>query len=282
MVHRIMPAPRAPGSRTLSCALTIGGLDPGGGAGILADARGISRAGAFACAVAAVLTTQSTSGLREAVAVDARRVIAQAARVLRDQRVRAIKLGALGSAANARAVADFLAIHRDVPVVCDPVMLPTRGRARLLDERAVGVLRARLLPRSSIVLANAPEAEVLTRRRVTRLAEARDAARALVDLGARAALVKGGHLGGRDAVDVLAIGGEVRDLRAIRMRLPGLHGGGCVLSSLVAGRLAVDDRDIASDGDAMILDAARWAKRIHHAALSRAADVGGDMRILLP
>ncbi len=265
--------------RSLPCALAIGGLDPGGGAGILADARAISRAGAFACAVAAVLTTQSTSGLREAVAVDARRVIAQAACVMKHQRVRAIKVGALGSAANARAVADLLAIHRDVPVVCDPVMLPTRGRARLLDERAVGLMRTRLLPRSTVVIANAPEAEVLTRRRVTRLSEARDAARAIVGMGARAALVKGGHLGGRDAVDVLAMGDEVLELRAIRLRLPALHGGGCVLSSLVAGRLAVDERDLA---DGTIVDAARWAKRIHHAALARAVAVGGDMRVLDP
>src|SRR5262249_13814619 len=125
--------------------------------------------------------------------------------VVKHQRVRALKVGALGSEENTRAIADFLAIHSDLPAVVDTVMIPTRGRARLLEERAVTVLRDRVLPRAALVTANAPEAEVLVGRRVTRLDEARDAAKTLIDLGARAVLVKGGHLGGPHAVDVLAL-----------------------------------------------------------------------------
>ena len=113
------------------CVLAIGGLDPGGGAGILADARAIQAAGAFACAVASVLTVQSTRGLRRVVPVDARVWVAQARVVLADQNVRAIKTGALGSAANVRAAAKLAG---RVPLVVDPVMIPTRGRARLLDD----------------------------------------------------------------------------------------------------------------------------------------------------
>jgi hydroxymethylpyrimidine/phosphomethylpyrimidine kinase len=134
-------------------------------------------------------------------------------------------------------------------------------------------MRDRLLPRAALVTANAPEAEALTGMRVTRLEHAHDAARQLLALGARAALVKGGHLTGTRAVDVLAMPGRVVELAARRLALAPVHGGGCTLASLVAGRLAVG-RDVEA--------AVRWAKRAHFAALARAADVGGDLRVLLP
>ena len=277
--------------------LAIGGLDPGAGAGVLADARGITRAGAFACAAVAVLTVQSTSGMRGATAVSRRELIAECTEVLKHQRVRAIKVGALGSDENACAIGDFLAIHRDVPAIVDTVMVPTRGRSRLLEERAIVSLRDRVLPRAALVTVNAPEAEVLTGLRVTRLDEAHDAALALLRLGCRAVLLKGGHLGGPLAVDLLAIAprvparGTLREsnkkkarsrsgamssgvieLSAPRLALAPTHGGGCVLASLVAGRVALGDE---------LEVAVRWAKDVHHDALRGARDVGGDLRVLL-
>lgn len=263
---------------SLPCVLAIGGLDPGGGAGILADARAIARAGAFPCAAVAMLTVQSTSGLTRATPVDRRELIAECTEVLENQRVRAIKVGALGSHENARAVADLLAIHRDVPAVVDTVMLPTRGRARLLDERAIETLRKRVVPRAALVTANAPEAEVLTGHRVTRLDEAQRAVQRLLALGAAAVLLKGGHLGGAEAIDLLGIAGSERIvvLRAARLALGSFHGGGCVLASLIAGRLAV------TGGERDVISAVRWAKKVHHAALLRLRDVGGDLRVLLP
>lgn len=280
-------APRT-ASPKLACVLAVGGLDPGGGAGILCDARAIAHAGAFCCAAAAVLTVQSTSGLRSTSPVPARELIAECTEVVRHQRVRAIKVGALGSAENARAMGDFLAIHRDVPSVVDTVIVPTRGRTRLLEERAVAALRDRLVPKASLVTANAPEAEALLGSRVTRLDEAHDAALALLDLGPRAVLLKGGHLGGPHAVDLLALAGpnkqtpaRVIELAAARLRLPPLHGGGCALASLVAGRIAVRAEDYDADPGRAIADAVRWAKKLHHEALVRASDVGGDMRVIL-
>ncbi len=287
-------APRAPRLPPLPCVLAIGGLDPGGGAGVLADARAITRAGAFACASVAVLTVQSTSGMRAATAVAKSELIAECTEVLKNQRVRAIKVGALGSDENTRAIGDFLAIHRDIPAVVDTVMVPTRGRARLLEERAITALRDRVLPRAALVTVNAPEAEVLTGRRVTRLDEAHDAALALLALGCRAVLVKGGHLGGARAVDLLAIApSDARDedgrarpkvfeLSARRIALASpLHGGGCVLASLVAGRLAVHGEAYEADPTKAIVAAMRWAKRVHHEAIVGARDVGGDLRVLL-
>lgn len=258
----------------MACVLLIGGLDPGGGAGVLADARAVARAGAFGCAAVAVQTVQSTSGMRSATPVSARQLIAECTEVVKHQRVRAIKVGALGGVDNVKAVGDFLAIHRDVPSVVDTPMIPTRGRARLLDERAVRALRQRVLPRATLVTVNAPEAEAITGRRVTRIDEARDAAKAILDLGAHAVLVKGGHLGGPRAVDVFATSDRVVTLAAARLRVKPFHGGGCALASLIAGRLATSEAAFDLE------PAVRWAKRIHHAALARATDVGGDLRVL--
>lgn len=264
----------------MPCVLAIGGLDPGGGAGVLADARAVSHAGAFACAAIAVLTVQSTSGMRTATPVARAEMLAECKEVLRHQRVRAFKVGALGSDDNARAVGDLLAIHRDVPAIVDTVMVPTRGRARLLEERAVSVLRTRVLPNAALVTANAPEAEVLVGKRVTRLDEAHDAAVALVAAGCRAVLVKGGHLGGAHAVDLLAVGARVIELAAPRLSLRPFHGGGCALASLVAARVALSADDYAADPEGVLTDAVRWAKKAHHEALLRARDVGGDLRVL--
>jgi hydroxymethylpyrimidine/phosphomethylpyrimidine kinase len=277
---------RAPGVKATKgnvCVLAIGGLDPGGGAGILADARAIGHAGAFACSAVALLTVQATSGLRSATPVPARDLAAQCKEVLRVQRVGAIKVGALGSLENVQAASDVLAIHRDLPAVVDTVMLPTRGRSRLLDERAVAALRERLVRRATVVTANAPEAAVLTGGRVTRLDEARDAAVAILELGPQAVLVKGGHLSGDQAIDLLAVRGpkvgqprvRVVELRSPRLRLPAVHGGGCALASLIAARLA-----LTSNGEPAIVESVRWAKKAHHGALQRLTDVGGDMRIL--
>ncbi len=188
-----------------ACALAIGGLDPGGGAGLAADLRAFAAAGAFGCAAVAVVTVQSTAGLVAARPVAAREVVAQAAEVLRHQRVRAVKLGALGSEANVRAVARLLARHARVPVVVDTPMLPTRGTGRLLARRALAAVREELLPRATLVTVNAAEAHALAGEPVRTVGEAHDAARALVRAGARAALVKGGHLGGPSAIDVLAL-----------------------------------------------------------------------------
>jgi hydroxymethylpyrimidine/phosphomethylpyrimidine kinase len=255
-----------------SCVLAVGGLDPGGGAGILADARAIVRGGAFPCAVVAVQTVQSTRGLARAEPVAARLWVEQARRVLADQRVGAIKTGALGSAANVRAAARLLARHPRLPAVVDPVMLPTRGGAALLARSALAAMRRELVPRAALVTANAAEAEALTGLRVRDAGDARDAARALVAIGARAALVKGGHLSDARAIDVLATRDRVIELAAPRLRLRRpVHGAGCLLASLIAARLATGHDVVA---------AVRFAKRVHHALLAHPLAVGGPLAVL--
>ena len=256
-----------------ACVLAIGGLDPSGGAGILADATAIRLGGAFACAVATVLTVQSTRGLVRAEPVAPRVWLAQARCVLADQNVRAIKIGALGNAENVRAAAKLVAAHR-LPVVVDPVMLPSRGRARLLDPRALDALRRNLLPRATLVTPNVAEAEALTGLHVRNMSEAYGAASELVEMGAFAALVKGGHLPGKDVVDVLAVRGLDDGVGVTgprrRLRRP-IHGTGCTFASLVAAKLALGED---------VVEAVRDAKRMHSKWLELAVDVGEGALVL--
>ena len=263
----------------LPSALAIGGLDPGGGAGVVADLRAFAAAGVFGCAAVAVMTVQSTAGLRSARAVPAREVVAQVDEVMRHQRVRAVKVGALGSVENVRAVARLVARHARVPVVVDTPMRPTRGRGRLLAPRALSAMTQELFPRATLVTVNLAEAGALLGERVRTVSEAHDAARALARTGAQAVLVKGGHLAGPQAIDVLAVDGRVVELRARRVAGLVAHGTGCTFASLVAGRLAAGGAGRV-DGDAIVA-AVRWAKRVHHSALLRAVDVGGGARVVV-
>lgn len=261
----------------LACALAIAGLDPSGGAGLAADLRAFAAAGAWGCAAVAVVTVQSTAGLRASRALEARELEAQVREVCRHQRVRAIKTGALGSAENVRVV-ERIAAHSRVPLVVDPVLGATRanGGARLLDRDALAAM-IRLAGRATLVTPNVAEAEALLGARIANVEDAARAARGLVARGARAALVKGGHLRGREAVDVLAIGGRTLALRAPRDRGVEVHGTGCTLASLVAGRLAVG-RGVLDD--ARLVEAVRWAKRRLTRSIGRAVRVGDGARVM--
>jgi hydroxymethylpyrimidine/phosphomethylpyrimidine kinase len=263
----------------LSCALAIGGLDPGGGAGLAADLRAFTAAGVFGCAVVALVTVQSTAGLRAVRPLPPRELLAQAAEVLRHQRVRAVKIGALGTEANVRAVARLLARHDDIPAVVDAPLRPTRGRRPLLAAAALAALKRELVPRATLLTVNLREAQALLGEPVRTVGEAHDAARALASAGARAVLVKGGHMKGVSAIDVLAVGEEVIELRAKRLAVPDVHGTGCTLASLVAGRIARRADRRLDRGE--LVAAIRWAKRVHHGALGRAVQVGDGMRVMV-
>jgi len=179
-----------------------------------------------------------------------------------------------GDPSGVRLVGDGL--RPRIPVVVDTPIAPTRGRSRLLATDAVETLKGELLPRATLVTVNVDEARALLGEPVRSVSEAHDAARALAALGPRAALVKGGHLAGANAVDVLAVQGEVIELRARRLPIGPTHGSGCTFASLIAGRLAAALPGRV-DRDALVA-AVRWAKRVHHAALARAVDVSVDGR----
>lgn len=261
--------------------LVIGGLDPSGGAGILADMRALGEAGAWGCAACAALTVQSTRGL---VAVEPVRPVlltAQIEELLADVPVGAIKTGALGSSANARAVAPLLARLVAVPKVVDPVMWPSRGRANLAGRGSVQAIR-RLVATATVVAPNVPEAEALLGARIETASQAREAARALLDLGPRAVLLKGGHLSGARVSDWLATRGSMVQLTRARVPLAqGVHGTGCTLAALLAGRLACTGA--LADVDERALEAAvRWALRHLSTQLRRPLCIGGGMPVLAP
>jgi hydroxymethylpyrimidine/phosphomethylpyrimidine kinase len=263
----------------LPTALAIAGLDPSGGAGLAADLRSFAAAGVWGAAVCAALTVQSTRGVRAVRAVPAALVIDQAREVLADARVRAIKTGALGSAANVRAVLALIEEHPRVPAVVDPVMIPSRraGPGATLHGRAVAPLRA-LAAAATLVTPNLAEAAALLGEPVTER-DARDAAAALVAAGARAALVKGGHGSGPESVDWLATRGEVVRIALPRRRTPPLHGTGCTLASLVAGRLAARPRG-GAPGAREIVEAVRWARDRLDRALAAPLVVGRGLAVL--
>jgi hydroxymethylpyrimidine/phosphomethylpyrimidine kinase len=154
---------------------------------------------------------------------------------------------------------------RIAPLVVDPVMVAQSG-ARLLEDDARAALVRELLPLATVVTPNVPEAEALLGMAIATVADQRAAARRLVELGARAALVKGGHLGGAEAVDVLDDGRAVEELRAPRLATPHTHGTGCMTAAALAAGLA---RGLS------LRDAAREAKRFIGVAIAHGLAIGG-------
>lgn len=217
--------------------LVVAGLDPSGGAGLLADVRMCERLGCRPVGVATALTEQDTVGLRAVNPVAPTVVAAQLATLVADVEVAAVKLGMLGSPALAATVAAALA---DVaaPVVWDPVGRATRGAAVFSDDELAAVATT-LGPRLALITPNADEAAALTGRAVASVDDAVAAGRAIVSrYRVGAALVKGGHWGQAEAIDVL-VADEVTVLRGPRTPLAvPVHGTGCALATAIACNLA--------------------------------------------
>ena len=217
-------------------ALTIAGSDPSGGAGLQADLKTFHQHQVYGMAVVSLLTVQSTRGVARVEVLAAELVGAQLDHLLADVTPGAAKTGALGSAAVIEAVA-ARAAGQPWPLVVDPVMVSKHGHALLAPE-AGAAMRARLAGVSFLFTPNGPEAEALLGRPVRTVAQAREAAVALARLGPRHVLVKGGHLEGDTAVDVLLADGVLHELASPRVDTPHTHGTGCTLSAAIAARLA--------------------------------------------
>jgi hydroxymethylpyrimidine/phosphomethylpyrimidine kinase len=217
-------------------ALTIAGSDSGGGAGIQADLKTFSALGVYGMSALTAITAQNTLGVTAVHEIPPEIVGAQIDAVVTDIGVDAAKTGMIASAEIIRVVAAKVREHGITTFVVDPVMVATSGD-RLLREDAVEALRTELLPLAMVTTPNLPEAEVLIGRPVSTLEEMRDAARAIVGLGARSALVKGGHLAG-DAVDIFYDGTSFEQLPARRIETTSTHGTGCTLASAIAALLA--------------------------------------------
>jgi hydroxymethylpyrimidine/phosphomethylpyrimidine kinase len=219
-------------------ALTIAGSDSSGGAGIQADLKTFSALGVYGASVIVALTAQNTRGVQAVEPVRAQFVAAQLDSVLSDLAVDAIKTGMLADADIVETVARALRAAPPRPLVVDPVMVATSGDV-LLKPEAVGAIKGALAPLATLITPNLAEAAVLLGGQLAQSeAEMREQAVALLGLGCRAVLVKGGHRTGGEALDVLADASGVATFVSPRVETPHTHGTGCTLSAAIAALMA--------------------------------------------
>jgi hydroxymethylpyrimidine/phosphomethylpyrimidine kinase len=218
-------------------ALTIAGSDSGGGAGIQADLKTFAAHGVYGTSAITAITAQNTLGVTSWQALPADLVTAQIEAIAGDIGADAVKTGMLANAAIVEAVAAAIESLQLPLVVVDPVMI-AKGGDRLLEEEAVAALLAELLPRAHVVTPNVPEAEVLAGMSIASLADMREAGRRILARGPRVVLIKGGHLGGAESIDVGCTASETFEIRGPRIDTRHTHGTGCTLSSAIAANLA--------------------------------------------
>ena len=245
-------------------ALSIAGVDPSGGAGVLADVKTFSALGAYGCAVIAALTAQNTRAVTGVWPVAPDFVARQIDTLLADVRIDAVKIGMLGEAAVIGTVAERLAHWKLERVVLDPVMV-AKGGDTLLAKSAVGTLREALLPLAHVITPNLPEAGVLLGGRapesVKEMTRAAERLHGLMGSGERWVLLKGGHLPAGDATDLLFNGDRMIELSQPRVATKNTHGTGCTLSSALAALLPQRDDvpSAAKDAKAYLTQALRRA-----------------------
>ncbi|WP_429267563.1 bifunctional hydroxymethylpyrimidine kinase/phosphomethylpyrimidine kinase [Paraburkholderia sp. EB58] len=255
--------------------LTIAGSDSGGGAGIQADLKAFSALGAYGASVITALTAQNTRGVTAIHTPDPAFITAQLDAVFDDIRIDAVKIGMLANAHVARAVADALRRYRPKHVVLDTVMISKSNHA-LLAPDAVAVVRDELLPLADLLTPNLPEAAALLGvSAATDEAGMIEQGEALRSLGARAVLMKGGHLTAADSPDWLVQDSGTLRLYAARVPVKNTHGTGCTLSSAIAALLpqradlasAVTDAKIYLTGALQAsdqLDVGKGVGPVHH------------------
>ncbi len=261
--------------------LSIAGIDPSGGAGLLADIKTFTALGAYGCGVVAGLTAQSTQGVTAVQLPSAEFIGAQLDTLLTDVEISAVKTGMLGQAANVQVVAErfgkYVAKHQQDNLVLDPVMIAKSGDA-LLNKAATGLLRDALIPLARVLTPNLPEAGALldergpeTIKEMTRSCERLH--RLLGQEENRWVLLKGGHLPGGDLIDLLYDGDRMIELRAERFDTRHTHGTGCALSAAITALIPQTGNIPAAVGHAhaWLQQAIRRADELH---ISRTPQTG--------
>jgi hydroxymethylpyrimidine/phosphomethylpyrimidine kinase len=213
--------------------LTIAGSDSGGGAGIQADLKTIAALGCYGMTAITAITAQNTLGVTGIEAVSPKMLAAQIDAVVSDIGVDAVKIGMLHDPEVVHVVADAIRKYKLTRVVLDPVMVATSGDA-LIAPPTVAVLVKELFPLVTVITPNLDEAALLLGRSISTRAELDTAAQDLINLGAKAALVKGGHLAGDWVTDVLLLSGKLHEFSSPRIASDNTHGTGCTLSSAIA------------------------------------------------
>jgi hydroxymethylpyrimidine/phosphomethylpyrimidine kinase len=216
--------------------LVIAGFDPSGGAGIAADLKTISAHNLYGVAAMTALTVQSTKGVVSVHPIPSATLRAQLDALMADVKPVAIKIGMLANRGNAQVVAEFLDAHKFTNIVLDPVIKPSSGGIDLLDAGGVKFLTEELLRRANLVTPNIAEASLLSGLPIKDLAGMEAAARKIVERGAKAVIVKGGHM--EKPVDVLFDGTEMFTFGGDQVKTLNTHGSGCTFASAIASQLA--------------------------------------------
>lgn len=219
-------------------ALTIAGSDSGAGAGIQADLKTFASLGVFGSSVLTAVTAQNTVEVAAIAEVPEEVVIAQIDTVLEDIGANAIKTGMLSGKAIIQNTADRLEAWGVPHLVVDPVMISKTG-VPLLQPDAMRALVKDLLPHATIITPNVPEAQELSKREIRTPEDAQDAAKAIRELGPDIVIVKGGHMEGPAAIDLVYIDDEFIPIEGERIQTKNTHGTGCTFSAAIAAFLAM-------------------------------------------
>ena len=242
--------------------LTIAGFDPSCGAGVVADLKTFAAHGCYGIAAITSMTAQNTQGVEAVHNTPSAELREQLEVLAKDSEIAAVKIGMLGNRGNAVVVGEFLDAHKFPVVVHDPVM-KSSSDSELLDNGGVKYLSTELLKRSTVITPNVPEAEILTGMTINTISDMEEAARKIGEMGAKAVIVKGGHMD--RAVDVVFDGKEVHQLSGDKVKMENTHGTGCTFASAITAQLA------AGRG---LVEAATLAKAYVVKAIEKAYPVG--------
>ncbi len=248
--------------------LSIAGVDPSGGAGVLADIKAISAVGAYGTGVVTALTAQSTQGVMGIYPIDLSFIKQQIDVLFEDVHIDAVKIGMLGQEPVIYTVVDCLSRWQPQHLVVDPVMVAKSGD-HLLEKAATAAMREAMLPLATVITPNLPEAGVLLEQRAAEnlkemYGTAEKLRRLLSDADNRWVFLKGGHLPGSDCTDLLYDGDQMIELPAQRIHTKNTHGTGCTLSAALAGLLPQANNTV---------QAAKLAKEYLYKAIARSGDL---------
>ena len=218
--------------KSKSKVLIIAGSDSSGGAGIQADIKTITALGSYAMTAITAITSQNTTGVKSIVPIDPKEILNQIVFTCKDIKPDAIKIGMLHSSKVIKSVINGLNKVKVSKVILDPVMV-SKGGAKLIDNKAINILKKKLLKKTSLITPNIPEAEILTKTKIQNTEDMINAANILFGYGARNVLVKGGHLNKNTIQDVFVSKNEIKVFKNKKISTKNTHGTGCTLSSAI-------------------------------------------------
>ena len=213
--------------------LIIAGSDSSGGAGIQADIKTVTALGSYAMTAITAVTSQNTTGVKSIESITPREISKQIEFTSKDIKPDAIKIGMLHSVEVINAVLKSLNKINVKKIILDPVMV-AKGGAKLIDNRSIKILKSKLIKKVSLITPNIPEAEILTKTRISSVDDMISAARILMSLGAKNVLIKGGHLKSRIMQDIFLNKNEISAFKNKKINTKNTHGTGCTLSSAIA------------------------------------------------